>query len=127
MVGDVEHNYILDGANIIEDRYCGNTLRVLYDNENAVCGIVYNGLPYYFTKNLQGDIIAISDENANIVARYRYDAWGVCTTLEDTSTIGIANINPFRYRGYYLDVETGLYYLQSRYYDPTVGRFIKAD
>lgn len=39
----------------------------------------------------------------------------------------IAEINPFRYRGYYYDIETGLYYLNSRYYDPSTGRFINAD
>ena len=55
-----------------------------------------------------------------------YDAWGVCTIVGDTTEEGIAGINPFRYRSYYYDDETGLYYLQSRYYDPVVGRFINA-
>ena len=56
-----------------------------------------------------------------------YDAWGVCTIVGDTTEEGIAGNNPFRYRSYYYDDETGLYYLQSRYYDPVVGRFINAD
>ena len=55
----------------------------------------------YFIKNLQGDVIAIVDEDAKTVARYSYDAWGVCTVILDSA--GIANINPFRYRGYYYD------------------------
>ena len=59
--------------------------------------------------------------------RYRYDAWGKCTIVSDTSTDGIAAVNPYRYRTYYFDSETGLYYLQSRYYDPETGRFINAD
>ena len=88
----------------------------MYDNEDAVCGIQYNGEPYYFFKNLQGDIIAITDKDAKVVAKYTYDAWGVCTIAQDVSDCGIANVNPFRYRGYYYDSEIGLYYLQSRYY-----------
>ena len=108
-----------------------NTLIPLYDNENNVCGITYNNVPYYFIKNLQGDIIAILDKNAQTVARYSYDAWGACTnatTYTDlTNGIDIATVNPFRYRGYYYDKETLLYYLQSRYYDAEAGRFLNAD
>lgn len=80
---------------------------------------------YYYQKNIQGDIEKILDENQNIVAAYTYDAWGNHTIT--TNVNGIADINPFRYRGYYYDVETGLYLLTSRYYDPEVGRFINMD
>ena len=97
----------------------------MYDNEDSVCGIIYNGVPYYFKKNLQGDIIAIVDKDAKEVARYSYDAWGACTVVSSSNVIGYAN--PFRYRGYYYDIENKLYYLNSRYYDPAVGRFINAD
>ena len=97
----------------------------MYDNEDSVCGIIYNGVPYYFRKNLQGDIIAIVDKDAKEVARYSYDAWGACTVVSASNVIGYAN--PFRYRGYYYDIENKLYYLNSRYYDPAVGRFINAD
>ena len=76
---------------------------------------------------MQGDVIAITNANGAVVARYTYDAWGVPTIKEDTSGYNIATVNPFRYRGYYYDAETNLYYLQSRYYDPEVGRFINAD
>ena len=72
-------------------------------------------------------MIGITNDMGQTVARYRYDAWGACTIVADTSSWNIATINPFRYRGYYLDSETGLYYLQSRYYDPNTGRFINAD
>lgn len=99
----------------------------LYDNEDSVCGILYNDTPYYFLKNLQGDIIAITNVNGDTVARYSYDAWGVCTIISDTSNCNIATINPFRYRGYYYDEEIAMYYLQSRYYDPAMGRFINTD
>jgi RHS repeat-associated protein len=87
---------------------------------------VYNDEPYYFIKNLQGDVIAITDRSGIVVARYSYDAWGVCT-IEQDSAYCIGGINPYRYRGYYYDSEIGMYYLQSRYYDPAVGRFVNAD
>ena len=124
-VNGVLHTYTLDGAKILRETWGENTLVPLYDNEDNVCGILYNGIPYYFIKNLQGDVIAIVDKDAKPVARYSYDAWGVCTVTLDS--IGIATVNPFRYRGYYYDEEIGMYYLQSRYYDANVGRFVNAD
>ena len=124
-VGGVKHTYTLDGTKILRETWDSNTLIPLYDNEDSVCGILYNTVPYYFIKNLQGDIIAIVNQDAQTVARYSYDAWGACISASGTSEI--ANINPFRYRGCYFDMETGYYYLQSRYYDPSTGRFLNAD
>ena len=126
-MGGVKHTYMLDGTKVLKEVWGSNTLIPLYDNEDSVCGIVYNGEPYYFVKNLQGDVIAIVDEDVETVAKYSYDAWGVCTVVSDTSECAIATINPYRYRGYYYDDEIGMYYLQSRYYNPVVGRFINAD
>ena len=83
--------------------------------------------------NAQGDVIALLDENYNVVVKYTYDTWGKVLSVTNasgtliTDTTHIGHRNPIRYRGYYYDVETGLYYLQSRYYDPEVGRFINAD
>ena len=124
-VNGVKHEYTLDGTKILRETWDGNTLIPLYDNEDGVCGILYNNVPYYFIKNLQGDVIAIVDKDAQTVARYSYDAWGVCTVTQDS--VGIATINPFRYRCYYYDEEIGLYYLQTRYYNASVGRFINGD
>ena len=126
-VDGILHTYTLDGTKILRETWCENTLVPLYDNEDSVCGIVYNNVPYFFYKNLQGDVIGITDQDANIVARYTYDAWGVCTIVEDRTDCNIATVNPFRYRGYYYDEEIGLYYLQSRYYNPRVGRFVNGD
>lgn len=88
---------------------------------------------YYFTHNWRGDIVGIYNGNGDLKATYSYDAWGNVTAIEDangnaiTSATHIANLNPFRYRGYYMDTETGLYYLMSRYYDPVTHRFLNAD
>ena len=124
-VGGETHYYTLEGTKILLEKRGINTLIPLYDNTDSICGINHNGTNYFFLKNLQGDVIAITDTNGDTVATYSYDAWGKCTVGSNSQDI--ANINPFRYRGYYLDTETGLYYLNSRYYDPETGRFINAD
>ena len=131
-----KHDYIVDGAKIVAETinyvtYFGtNTTEVLYyyyDEAGAPTGIKYNNNVYYFQKNLQGDIIRILNSSGTIVATYTYDAWGNIISSTDTSGVSIGTKNPFRYRGYYYDTETGLYYLNSRYYDPQVGRFLNAD
>ena len=124
-VEGVTHHYTLDGTKILRETWGNNILVPLYDNEDSVCGIIYNDTPYYFVKNLQGDVIAIVDKDANPVGSYFYDAWGVCSISENSTEI--AHINPFRYRSYYFDSDIGLYYLQSRYYDAGVGRFVNID
>lgn len=127
IVNGIKHEYTLDGTKILRETWDGNTLVPLYDNEDSICGILYNSVPYYFIKNLQGDIIAIVDKDAQTVARYTYDAWGVPEIKLDSSACQIATINQFRYRGYYYDEEIKLYYLQSRYYDARVGKFTSVD
>ncbi len=83
---------------------------------------------YFFTKNLQGDIIGIVNEAGKLVVEYTYDAWGKCTeTIHPTTDFYVAELNPFRYRGYYYDEESGYYYLNSRYYDPQTKRFLNSD
>ena len=90
-------------------------------------------MTYYFTHNSRGDIVGIYNGAGQLRARYEYDAWGNVLSVTDqngnaiTSATHIGNLNPFRYRGYYLDTETGLYYLMSRYYDPVTHRFVNAD
>ena len=126
-VNGVNHIYTLDGTKILCEAWDDNTIVPLYDNEDGVCGILYNDEPYYFQKNLQGDVIGIMNKDAQSVAKYSYDAWGVCTVTQDASDCAIATVNPYRYRGYYYDSEIGMYYLQSRYYDPVVGRFVNGD
>ena len=79
---------------------------------------------YTYIKNLQGDVLRVIDETGATVLSYAYDPWGVPTVSGDRA---LAELNPCSYRSYYYDGETGYYYLQSRYYDPTIGRFLNAD
>ena len=106
-------------------------LEFVYDT-NGLSYVKYNNAVYFYRKDAQGNIIALLDNSGNTVVKYRYDAWGNHAVrdangadIADASHIG--NRNPFRYRGYYYDTETELYYLQTRYYDPETGRFITID
>ena len=106
-------------------------LDIITDNGGRPYALVYDGTTYYYVLNQQGDVIRLVDYNGATVARYTYNAWGEVLSVQGPNgNVGadhIANINPIRYRGYYYDSETGFYYLQSRYYDPVLCRFINAD
>ena len=108
-----------------------STLKYYYD-ESGICAIKYNGQNYHFQKNAFGDVVRIFGWDGLPVSEYVYDAWGNCKAIdlngvEITDPNHIANVNPFRYRGYYFDTETGFYYLESRYYNPKTCRFITPD
>jgi len=96
-----------------------------YDAGGNLVGLQYDGRDYYYVRNGQGDITGILDSTGYQVVVYKYDSWGKLVTLDAIDSVGAAN--PFRYRGYYYDTDTGFYYLTSRYYDPEVCRFINAD
>ncbi len=119
--------YFLDGSLVLFEKTGNDVIYYTYDVDGSLLSMNYNGDEYFYIKNLQGDIIEIVDASGYTVARYRYDAWGNNIIDPWDSGLGIANINPYRYRGYRLDLETGLYYLNARYYDPSIGRFISAD
>ena len=87
----------------------------------------YNGVYYYYVTNALGDVTAILNANGAEVVSYTYDAWGNITRVLNNISNNLATHNPFRYRSYVYDQETGLYYLQSRYYSPKLCRFISAD
>ena len=106
----------------------------LHDDTGAYIGLIYEGVEYYYMKNVQGDIIGIVDAEGVIQAVYTYEPFGKLFSIETKSGFlrydgdwSVGGMNPIRYRGYYYDYDTKLYYLNSRYYDPDVGRFINAD
>ena len=133
----VKHSYSLNGSQIIMEDMGGSVLVYLYDASGNPIGMQYRNTLYdmgaydnfWFEKNLQGDIVAVYNAAGTKLISYTYDAWGNFTTTyyNNCTASHHANLNPFRYRGYYYDAETGLYYLQSRYYDPVIGRFINPD
>ena len=124
-VGSKVTDYYYDSNNnLIAQKTDNATLFFYYDTENSPVALSYNGKMFYYVKNLQGDIVKILDEDGNEKASYVYNAWGDIISQSDDE---LASINPLRYRGYVYDEDTTLYYLQTRYYDPTTGRFINAD
>ena len=126
-VGSDTHRYVYRGSTLVAEIAGSYALYFHHDAKGAIVGFTHisgnTQAEYFYRKNLQGDVIGIVDSTGASVAEYRYDAWG--RILEATGTM--ANINPIRYRGYYYDAETGLYYVSSRYYDPEICRFINAD
>ena len=126
--------YIYNGDILAgEIRDDGKSLLFYYDNNGQPFGLRYNGTDYYYLRNLQNDVAAIADGTGAIAARYYYDAWGNLLSVTDgaghavTDAEHIGLVNPIRYRGYYYDSETGMYYVSSRYYNPKIGRWINAD
>ena len=132
-----QYQYV-NGQLLGEKRSNGVILRYTYDALGVLSGIQYRNTAgtvtnYIVRCTLSGDVDQIYDTKGNLLARYIYDTWGNTLSVTDasgkaiTDANHIANINPIRYRGYYYDAETGLYYLQSRYYDTTTRRFLNAD
>ena len=103
-----------------------SSLHFTYD-ELGPMSVTYDGAEYFYLKNAQGDVTGLVNSSGTQVVAYTYDAWGNPLTTTGTMADTLGKLNPFRYRGYVYDTETGLYYLQSRYYNPETGRFINAD
>lgn len=128
-VNGIETQYYLENNNIIYESRNNNFLYYLYDL-TGVAGLKYNDNVYYYIKN---DIIGILNSDYEKVVDYQYDSCGKLLSIKDqnrniiTDTNHIGIVNPFRYKGYYYDNETNLYYLNSRYYNPEWQRFISAD
>ncbi len=142
----VRHEYSVSGGQINREviyssngQYVVKDLRYYYDaagHPSAIRAFTrtsstaeFTSNIYYLLTNMQGDVIAIYNQDGERIYEYAYDAWGNMLRSAQISTGGSAanQVNPFRYRGYYYDTETGLYYLQSRYYNPQWGRFLNAD
>ena len=121
------YSYIYASGKLLQEKVTTNgtteTHNFFYDNTGKPYAMQINGTTYYYVTNLQGDVMGLVDTSGNTVASYTYDPYGKPLT----ATGELAEKNPLRYRGYYYDSESGLYYLQSRYYDPTTRRFVNAD
>ena len=121
-VDGVETKYYWDDDVLVGESTGDDYIQYIYD-ASGIAGMRYNDAFYYFEKNLFGDILRVYGVYGSLAAEFRYDSYGNVTS----ATGSMANRVKFRYRGYYFDDETGFYYLQSRYYDPTICRFVSAD
>ena len=126
-VNGVTTNYHLVGDKVTYETNGADSIYYTYDSSGQLASMDLNGVEYYYIKNAQGDVIGLFDKTGTQVVSYTYDTWGklISTTGSLASTVGVKN--PYLYRGYTYDTETGLYYLQSRYYSPDWGRFINGD
>ena len=138
-VNGVEYTYEYLNGQLMHETRGEKVFDYCYDANGQLYAVSYkansstDAVTYYYAHNWRGDITSIYDAGGNVVAKYEYDAWGNVLTVtnsnnsEITDPNHIANLNPFRYRSYYYDSESGLYYLMSRYYDPVTHRFLNAD
>ncbi|MBE5868816.1 MAG: RHS repeat-associated core domain-containing protein, partial [Lachnospiraceae bacterium] len=130
-VDGVTHSYIWESGRPLREILsgetevysAGDTLYFFYDQSGSPYALMYNGVTYYYILNGQGDVVRLVDSSGAASASYEYDPYGKILS----ATGSMAEVNPLRYRGYYYDAETGFYYVNSRYYDPGVGRFLNAD
>ena len=127
VVNGVTTNYTLNGKNVVHMTQGSHDLHFFYDAQGKPGMVTYNDVDYFYVYNLQGDVVALIDANGTQVVEYGYDAWGYPISKTGSLAATIGTLNPFRYRGYVYDEETGLYYLQNRYYSPNWKRFINVD
>ena len=135
-VGSVTHHYYYSGSQLIAEEWNSNIILFLYDHDGTPVGMRYHKSTdnedvwsiYWYETNLQGDVVAVYSSTGTKLVTYTYGAWGeTSASYSNGGGSTGAYYNPLRYRGYYYDTETNLYYLQSRYYDPAICRFINAD
>ena len=126
-VNGVATKYTLHGKNVVHMTSGTDELHFFYDAQNRPAVVVYNGTAYAYVKSLQGDIVALLNGAGNVVVSYAYDAWGAPIGKSGSMAETLGSVQPFRYRGYVFDEETGLYYLRSRYYNAVLSRFINMD
>ncbi len=119
--------YILHGKNIVHLTNGQEEIHFFYDARGRVAVVEYNGTAYRYMHNLQGDVVAIIDGSGIPVVEYCYDAWGKPIRKTGIMAETLGTLQPFRYRGYVWDEETGMYYLRSRYYKVVIYRFTNAD
>jgi YD repeat-containing protein len=120
-VNGVTTKYHLVGDKVTYETNGTDIIHYTYDPSGKLLSIYLNGTEYYYIRNAQGDIIGLFDNAGTKVVTYTYDAWGKLVSITGSLASTVGEKNPYRYKGYRYDSETGLYYLQSRYYNPEWG------
>lgn len=130
-INGVKHDYVTQGGNVALDTWTDKSgkhrMEFVYDNSGSPYSVILDGKTYYYVLNHLGDVVRIVDESGNTVTEYVYNSWGEILNNISVNKTMIGRLNPFRYRSYYYDIETGMYYLQNRYYDSVSHRFINMD
>jgi RHS repeat-associated protein len=126
-VNGITTYYTLTGDKVSSEINETDTIYYRYDCNGDLISMNLNGTEYYYFRNAQGDIVGLFDRMGEVVVEYTYDAWGNILRVTGSLASTVGEKNPYLYRGYRYDNETGWYYLQSRYYYPVWGRFINAD
>ena len=126
-VNGIVTKYHLVGDKVTYEDNGTDKIYYTYDASNKLVSMNLNGVEYYYIRNVQGDIIGLFDKTGAQVVSYSYDSWGKLISIDGSLKDSVGVKNSYRYRGYRYDTETGLYYLQSRYYNAEWGRFINAD
>ena len=126
-VDNVATEYCMAGDLLVSEKTGDKRIWYYYDSSANLVAMRVSGKNYFYVKNLQNDIIALIDDAGETVVEYKYNSWGKILSITGSKAATIGKMNPFRYRGYYYDEETGMYYLKNRYYDPEIRRFIVAD
>lgn len=131
--GNRTEKYVYDGDSLcsmkVDDKNGSNTVFFHYDEANALVGFSVNGKDYFYDRDILGNINAVIDSAGTKLVSYSYGDFGEVTEAVADSNEArlVAKVNPFKFKGYFFDNETGFYYLKSRYYSPELGRFISAD
>jgi RHS repeat-associated protein len=125
--GSTVTKYIYHGDKLVHVTVGSTPLHIYYDAQGRPAILNYNGTVYIYITNMQGDVLGLRNTSGTEVVRYNYDPWGYLLGTTGSLATTVGKNQPLRYRGYVYDEETGLYYLQSRYYNPEWGRFISAD
>ncbi len=120
--------YYYDGDKLITEVASGYRLDFLYDENNQLYGFIYNNSnKYFYIRDFMQNILGIIDTSGNLVVKYSYTAYGTITEITGSLASTIGAHNPFRYKGYYYDTETTMYYCKTRYYVPAWCRWLNAD
>lgn len=119
--------YLTAGGSVLGEKKNGVWQYYLYDGDGQPFAISYKGSDYYYIRDNLRTITGLVDANGAAVVNYRYDSWGRMLDITGSMAETLGKDNPYRYKGYCYDEETGMYYLKSRYYAPEICRFISAD
>ena len=126
-VNGVKTEYLTAGSRILAEKKNGTWQQYLYDGDGQLTDMTYKGKDYYFIRDNLRVITGLVDSEGKAVVNYRYNSWGKLLGITGSMAESLGKDNPYRYKGYYYDEETGMYYLKNRYYDPEICRFISAD